>query len=75
MVTEQELRDLISEQAPEVDAVALGLEESFSDAGMDSLDHVTILLTLEERFGLEVPDEHVEECSSIAGILRFAAKS
>lgn len=47
-------------------------DESFRDQGVDSLDVVTLLLALEERFGLVVPDADVPLCSSVAAIVAYA---
>ena len=46
--------------------------ESFRDQGVDSLDVVTLLLALEERFELVVPDADVPLCSSVDAIVAYA---
>jgi len=53
---------------------SLSESKSFLAGGLDSLDHAMILLRLQERCGLEVPDEDVEACCSIRAILDYAAK-
>jgi acyl carrier protein len=73
MLTEQGIRVLIGETIANFDASSLGKDTAFTDAGLDSLDHSSILLEIEERFGLKIPDEDVEACGSIQGILHFAA--
>ena len=74
MVNEQNVRDAITSVVASVDAAAVPFEDEFVDAGIDSLDHAYILLELQENYGLIVPDEALEECSSIQGILAFAKR-
>lgn len=41
------------------------------DLGADSLDVVELVMTLEEVFNIEVPDDAVEEMRTIGDIQRF----
>ncbi len=41
------------------------------DLGADSLDLVELVMTLEEVFNIEVPDEAVEEMRTIGDVQRF----
>ncbi len=41
------------------------------DLGADSLDVVELVMTLEEAFNIEVPDEAVEEMRTIGDVHRF----
>jgi acyl carrier protein len=41
------------------------------DLGADSLDVVELVMTLEEIFDIEVPDDAVEEMRTIGDIQRF----
>jgi len=41
------------------------------DLGADSLDVVELVMTLEETFDIEVPDEAVEEMRTIGDVHRF----
>lgn len=73
-MTEAELRGLIEDQAPGIDAQSIPADTRFVDAGLDSLDHVTLLLAVEEQFGVTIPDEDVDKCGSIAEILQYVAR-
>lgn len=75
MITEQAIRDAISKSVDDFDASCLGADEDFFDAGLDSLDHATVLLGIQEECGLTIPDEAVDQCRSINGILEFAKKN
>ena len=72
-LSEQQIRDAIAKSVLNFDAAALSSSMRFQEAGIDSLDHASILLELQERHGLKVPDEAIQQCSSIAGILEFAS--
>ena len=41
------------------------------DLGADSLDLVELVMTLEEAFDIEVPDEAIEEMRTIGDVQRF----
>jgi acyl carrier protein len=72
MLNETNLRQLIQEAVPTVNAAALAADAKFEDAGLDSLDYAAILLALQERHSLKIPDEDLEKTSSIADILAYA---
>ena len=69
----------IEEQVKSIVAEQLGVKEeevtndaSFvDDLGADSLDVVELVMTLEEAFEIEVPDDAVEEMRTIGDIQRF----
>lgn len=74
MLTEADIRRVIGESVANFDATSLNPAASFSDAGLDSLDHASVLLALQEEYGLEVPDEDVDLCNSIESILAYQRK-
>ncbi len=41
------------------------------DLGADSLDVVELVMALEEEFGIEVPDDDVEEIRTIGDIVKY----
>lgn len=49
-------------------------ESKFSDLGMDSMDHASMILEIEERFQVKVPDVHYGELNSISDILNYLNK-
>lgn len=75
MITETAIRDAISKSIDDFDVSALGAADDFFDAGLDSLDHATLLLGIQEECGLTIPDEAVDQCRSIDGILEYARKN
>lgn len=72
-VTEADIREAIRKTVLNVDAAAIPAAADFYDVGIDSLDHSSILLELQERHGLNVPDADLAACRSIAGIMSYAA--
>ena len=72
-VTEADIRDAIQKTVAGIDAKAIGVAADFYDSGIDSLDHASILLELQEKNGLIVPDSDLAQCRSIQGILSYAA--
>ena len=74
MKTEQ-IKDLITKVVIGFDTENLREDQNLLDAGIDSLEHMNILLEIEEQCGIEIPDEDIEECSSIRGILLYLQKN
>ena len=60
----------------------LGVEEQslvpeanlLDDLGADSLDVVELVMALEEEFGIEVPDDDVENIRTIGDIVAYLGK-
>ena len=74
MKTEQ-IKDVITEVVIGFDIENLREDQNLLDAGIDSLDHMNILLAIEEQCGIEIPNQDVEECTSIEGILLYIQKN
>lgn len=60
MNIEQEIKKIISEQLGIDLALVTNDKHFIDDLGGDSLDTVEMLLCLEDRFGIEVPDDVAE---------------
>lgn len=55
-----------------IDPEKLTLESNFvKDLGLDSLDHVDIIMHLEDEFRFEIPDKDAEKLLTPADILRY----
>ncbi len=69
----------LSDRIQSIVADQLGVEPAdvtkdasiLDDLGADSLDVVELVMTLEEAFNIEVPDEAVEEMRTIGDVHRF----
>jgi acyl carrier protein len=73
MITADDIRVLIQENVMGVDAMALGEDDNFKQAGIDSLDQINVLLAIEEKHGYKIPDEDVKFCKSIRSTLDYLA--
>ena len=73
MITVDDIRALIQDNVMGVDAMAMGEEDSFKQAGIDSLDQINVLLAIEEKHGYKIPDEDVKLCKSIRSTLDYLA--
>lgn len=43
------------------------------DLGADSLDLVDLLMSIEDEFGVEIPDEDVEKLQTIGDVVEYIA--
>lgn len=41
------------------------------DLGADSLDIVELVMTMEEEFGLEIPDEDAEKIKTVGDVIKY----
>ncbi|XP_057369253.1 acyl carrier protein, mitochondrial-like [Daphnia carinata] len=57
-----------------IDPAKLTLESHFmNDLGLDSLDHVEVVMAMEDEFGFEIPDADAEKLLRPADIVRYIA--
>ncbi|XP_012152370.1 NADH dehydrogenase (ubiquinone) acyl carrier protein isoform X2 [Megachile rotundata] len=57
-----------------VSADKLTLESHFmNDLGLDSLDHIEVIMAIEDEFGFEIPDMDAEKLLRPADIVRYVA--
>jgi acyl carrier protein len=76
MISNVDIRNTIQDAVMGFDIDKLGDSQDFTDAGIDSLDHLSILLALEENFSIKkIPDEDIDECKSISGILNYLSNA
>ena len=75
MLTKKDIRAIIEDVVVEFDVSTIKDDQDFKDVGIDSLDHITILLAIEEQYGFKIPDKDIDQCSSITGILSYLSSS
>merc|ERR1712020_98477 len=57
-----------------ITANKVALESHFiNDLGLDSLDHVEVIMAMEDEFGFEIPDDHAEKLMTPKQIIRYVA--
>lgn len=75
MSVQEEVKDIIVDQLG-VDPNKVTLEASFvDDLGADSLDTVELVMALEEKFGLEIPDEEAEKLTTVGEAIEYIEKN
>lgn len=58
-----------------VSADEVKLDSKFvDDLGADSLDVVELVMALEEKFGIEIPDEEAEKISDVKDVVEYIEK-
>ena len=71
----EKVRELLSEQL-EIDPEEITLESNIvTDFGADSLDLVDFVMSLEDEFDKEIPDEDVEGIKTIGDIVSYIENS
>lgn len=68
---QSEVVKIIRDANTQIDFDKLSPEIYLRDIGADSLDMMTILLGLQDKYGVEIPDEDVEKLTSVATICDF----
>ena len=73
VATSQDIIDIILQNEIRVDPEELDHAQSLSEQGLDSLDIVTILFGVEEKFEIKIPEEDIneEKLSSINSIVLY----
>ena len=71
MSLESRVTDLIAEQLGISKDEAVGSASFIDDLGADSLDIVELVMTLEEEFDVEIPDEDAEKIQTIADAVSY----
>ncbi len=68
---EERVKNIIVEQL-NVEADSVTPDASFvDDLGADSLDIVELVMTMEEEFDLEIPDEDAEKIKSVGDVVKY----
>ncbi|HEY1939787.1 MAG TPA: acyl carrier protein [Candidatus Angelobacter sp.] len=72
---EDKVKQIIIDQLG-VDSADVTAASSFvDDLGADSLDRVELIMTLEETFGIEIPDEDAEKISTVQDAVDYIQKN
>jgi acyl carrier protein len=74
-VTQEEIfgkvKDLVSKQLS-IDEKEITSDASFiEDLGADSLDTVELIMSLEEEFDIEIPDEEAEKIKTVQNVVDY----
>merc|ERR1711976_606597 len=73
----EQIRDrvmLVLKLYDKINPEKITLDSHFTnDCGLDSLDHVEIIMQMEEEFGFEIPDDHAEYLMTPRKIIQYVA--
>ncbi len=71
MALQEKVKEIIVEQLG-VNPDQVTPEASFlEDLGADSLDTVELVMSFEEEFGAEIPDEDAEKLQTVGDVIRY----
>ncbi|WP_461613523.1 acyl carrier protein [Clostridium sp. Marseille-QA1073] len=73
---------MVFEKVKKIIADQLGLEEAEvtlnstfnDDLGVDSLELFEVIISLEEEFNIEIPNEEIEDIKDVKGIVDYIEK-
>lgn len=71
VITAEEVKDIIYKVAASVQAGSLQSDVPLREQGVDSLDMMSILLSLEEKLGIKIPGTDVDALTTISGIVAY----
>lgn len=66
----EKVKAIIVEQLG-VDAEEITADTSFEDLNADSLDIVELIMSLEEEFDMEIPDEEAEKLQRVGAVVDY----
>ena len=67
----EKIKAILTEQL-NIDESEIVPEASFiDDLGADSLDIVELIMSMEEEFGLEIPEDEVESLSTVGAAVEY----
>ena len=71
MDTFERIRDLLAEQL-DIDEEKITMDSNIlEDFEADSLDVVDMVMSLEDEFGVEIPDEEIENLHTVGDVVRY----
>lgn len=67
----EKVKTLLAEQLDaDIDAITMDTDIG-NDLGADSLDVVEMIMSLEDEFGIQVPDEKIEEIKTVGDLVNY----
>lgn len=67
----EKVRDILVEQLDVEESLVTMDASIIDDLGADSLDIVDLVMTLEDEFDTEIPDEEIENIKTVGDIVRY----
>lgn len=71
MMVFEKIKEMLSNQL-DIEEEKITMESSIvDDLGADSLDVVDLIMSLEEEFDIEIPDEEIENIKQVGDLVRY----
>lgn len=71
----ERIREMLAEQL-EIEPEKITMESDIlEDFDADSLDVVDMVMSLEDEFGIEIPDEQVENLRTVGDVVRYVEEN
>lgn len=71
----EKIRDILAEQL-EIDEDSITMESNIAEElGADSIDVVDLVMSIEDEFEIEVPDDEVENVKTVGDIVKYVEDS
>ena len=67
----EKVRDILTEQLDIEENLITPESSILDDLGADSLDIVDLVMTLEDEFDMEIPDEEIKNIKTVGDIVRY----
>jgi acyl carrier protein len=75
MSVEAKIRQIITDNANDIDGNQIPLGSKLLDTGLDSLDIATILLEVQEEFGVTIPEDQEDDFDTLGEIVKFVEQA
>lgn len=66
----KKIRDIVAEQLS-VEPETITMDTRFDELNADSLDVVEVIMTLEQEFDIQIPDEEAEKIKDIGAVVDY----
>ena len=73
-LTQDDVVAIIDGAGVSVDVSSIQPGMSLVDAGVDSLEMMNVYMAIEDKFGIKIPDEDIDELNSINNIVEYIRK-
>jgi acyl carrier protein len=74
MINEEDVRKALQKVVPSAPVSTWSADYDFTQGALDSLDHATLALHLDEQHGLKIPDSDLPVLTSIRAIVDYAKR-
>jgi len=72
-VKHEEIMEVIQNSGVAADLTKISYDTSLTEAGVDSLDMANVLLGIEEKYDVTIPDEDMDQLDSVNAIVKYLA--